>query len=146
MSEAASLLSKQLLIHLFPSKGLVFCQGFFRASVDVYWYIAQRLCRSAGLQIGGLKKLCNLRNCTVCVACFRQRADQFLLSTIMIHWSRVHDRFGRGESVNCAIALKNQECVETQTYHLKILGKDKYSVCQGYFSALLSLPPPYTAE
>lgn len=53
---------------------------------------------------------------------------------------------GEEESVNRAAALKIQECVETQTYHLKILGNDKCSVCQGYVCALLSLPPHCTAK
>ena len=41
---------------------------------------------------------------------------------------------GEKESVNFAVAFKTQECVETQTHHLEILGKDKYDVCQRYFS------------
>lgn len=49
-------------------------------------------------------------------------------------------------AVNPTVAWKNQECVKTQTYYQKILSKDKYSVCQGYFFVLLSLPPSYATE
>ena len=35
------------------------------------------------------------------------------------------------------LCLKNQECVESQTSHVEILGKDKYSVRLRYFTVLL---------